>query len=340
MDIETADPATGFQALAKAIALSPDYECFIFHRFDRLAARNLLHLEAKLRYLQHKLDEADKLALSPSADNESRRSIRAWEAFERNAADPSRPEHAQMKLAEQIQETFEKYRRFFVCIMLLIIGFLSVIFDAMFSSDSFSLEYHPQTHDLALTVAETALLQQNQIATLEPPRARAIAVAQHLSHSYPDLSNDPSQKSHFLAGLSANRLSNQGDLLSIRRPAEKDPLSRFLQDHWIFHTTSISAKTEYILEQHVNWVAAGVSTIVAAILLLGAILILHVLEDRRAQLGVIGMLTVLFAGSVALLTNARRSEVFASTAAYAAVLVVFVSSEGNTGPAGCICSPG
>ncbi len=46
----------------------------------------------------------------------------------------------------------------------------------------------------------------------------------------------------------------------------------------------------------------------------------------------IGGFTVGFAISVGLLTNARRAEVFAATAAYAAVLVVFVS--GNLGNAG------
>ncbi|KAK1756527.1 hypothetical protein QBC47DRAFT_321849 [Echria macrotheca] len=301
MDIETPDPDTGFPALAKAIALNPDYECFIFHRFDRLAARNLLHLEAKLRYLEHKLNEADKLALSPLADTESRRSLRTWEALERNAADPSRPEHDRMELIEQIRENLDKY--------------------------------------------QTALLQQNQVATLlEPPRARALAVAQYLSYSYPDIRNNPSQKTHLLAGLSEARLSqpqpHTNDLLTIRRPVEKDPLSRFLQDHWFFGATSVSAKTEYIKERHVSWAAAGASIVVAAILLLGAIIVLHVLENKQAQLGVISLLTVLFALSVGVLTSARRSEIFASTAAYAAVLVVFVSSDQSSGPVSCTCTLG
>jgi hypothetical protein len=42
-------------------------------------------------------------------------------------------------------------------------------------------------------------------------------------------------------------------------------------------------------------------------------------------------LTVAFAGSLALFTNARRQDVFAATAAYAAVLVVFVSGNLATG---------
>jgi hypothetical protein len=45
---------------------------------------------------------------------------------------------------------------------------------------------------------------------------------------------------------------------------------------------------------------------------------------------------VAFAGSLALFTNARRQDVFAATAAYAAVLVVFIS--GNLG-SGTLSSP-
>ncbi|KAI1467855.1 uncharacterized protein F4812DRAFT_459139 [Daldinia caldariorum] len=62
-------------------------------------------------------------------------------------------------------------------------------------------------------------------------------------------------------------------------------------------------------------VTSIVSTIAAAILLLGAIALLRLLNQGSAQLGVIAMFMVLFAVSVGVLTNARRSEIFASTAA-------------------------
>lgn len=39
------------------------------------------------------------------------------------------------------------------------------------------------------------------------------------------------------------------------------------------------------------------------------------------------MYTILFASSVTVCTNARRAEISAATAAYAAVLIVFVSGE-------------
>ena len=60
--------------------------------------------------------------------------------------------------------------------------------------------------------------------------------------------------------------------------------------------------------------------------------VLSILVNRswKIRLGVVATFTVLFAGVIGLLTYARRAEVFASSAAYAAVLVVYVS--GGLGP--------
>ncbi|KAK3293541.1 uncharacterized protein B0H64DRAFT_465913 [Chaetomium fimeti] len=184
MDVEImASGRTGFPLLAQRISLSPDYESFIFRKFDRLSARNLLHLEGKLAYLEHKLDQADEQAALPTADNEARRSVRAWEAFEENAANPDRPEHMHMKLAEQVHETLKEY------------------------------------------------------PALEAPKNRAFDVAHN--QFYEDINDEfghTKRQRPLLAGLAECRLEegNRRDLVAVRRPADKDLLSRFLQDHWIF----------------------------------------------------------------------------------------------------------
>lgn len=280
-----ATTASGFPGLAQNIASTPDYETFIFRKFDRLSARNLLHLESRLAYLEWKLDRADEQAMQ-SQDNETLRSMRAWEAFEENAKDQSRAENARMAIAEEIKKTLGEY------------------------------------HD--------ALLRQHQIASLKAPRKRTVEVLR--SQSYEQVNDTFGNRTigrPFLAGLSANRIDviHQGDLIALRRLSEKDPLSRFLQDHWRFKTTKLANNTEHIKEKHVAWAAAAVSTFVAAVLLLGAIFSLRLLGREDAQLGLIAMFTILFAASISGLTNARRAEIFASTAAYAAVLVVFVSSS-------------
>lgn len=70
-----------------------------------------------------------------------------------------------------------------------------------------------------------------------------------------------------------------------------------------------------------------VYVVLAAVLLFGAIYNLYFVRDDQKRLGLIAGYTVVFALCVGLLTNARRSEIFGACAAYAAVLVVFVSGD-------------
>jgi hypothetical protein len=60
---------------------------------------------------------------------------------------------------------------------------------------------------------------------------------------------------------------------------------------------------------------AWFSTALAALLLIGAILVLYKVQSPDLRLGLIALFTALFAASVGLLTNARRAELFGATAA-------------------------
>lgn len=53
----------------------------------------------------------------------------------------------------------------------------------------------------------------------------------------------------------------------------------------------------------------------AALLLVGAIAVLYVVNSDKVKLGLIAIFTTIFAASVGLLTNAKRSEIFGATAA-------------------------
>lgn len=57
------------------------------------------------------------------------------------------------------------------------------------------------------------------------------------------------------------------------------------------------------------------STILATLLLVGAILVLYKVNNNDLRLGLIALFTVIFAGSVGLLTNGSMAEVFGATAA-------------------------
>jgi hypothetical protein len=84
-----------------------------------------------------------------------------------------------------------------------------------------------------------------------------------------------------------------------------------------------------ISEKRIARAVSVLSTIIAAILLIGAVVNLYLVANNNVRLILIAVYTTVFASTVGLLTSASRAEVYASTAAYAACLVVFVS--GNLG---------
>ena len=78
-----------------------------------------------------------------------------------------------------------------------------------------------------------------------------------------------------------------------------------------------------------------ITILLAASLLFGAIYNLYFVQREQVKLGLIAGYTLAFALSISLISNARRVEIFGACAAYAAVLVVFVSGNiGNSGDQG------
>lgn len=84
----------------------------------------------------------------------------------------------------------------------------------------------------------------------------------------------------------------------------------------------------YISERRLQLFVTFINILVTFALLFGAIYHLYSVNTTK-KLGLVAFYTVLFAVCVGLFTNAKRSEVFGACAAYAAVLVVFIS--GNVG---------
>jgi hypothetical protein len=62
-------------------------------------------------------------------------------------------------------------------------------------------------------------------------------------------------------------------------------------------------------------------------MLFGPIFNLYYVKDAKKRLILVAAYTVAFALCVGLLTNASRAEIFAASAGYVAVLVVFVSGD-------------
>ncbi|KAI9686991.1 MAG: hypothetical protein M1822_002744 [Bathelium mastoideum] len=274
----------GYPSLAAWIARDPDHEAFVFRRFDRLAARNLLHLQSRLITVELEIDQLDEEARLNS-DYEARQSSRRWETLVRRAEEGKELEKKRLAKGEELEARIREY------------------------------------HD--------ALLRQAQVVELHEPNERVLStIREYVRGSTGKVSDE--ELLPLIGGRAESMLEEDIDLAALRKLPHQDLLSRLLQDHWVFQkrvATDPYDRTRIYKGQHVAWTVAAISTTFSAVLLIGTIAGLYAVQNDKAKLGMVAGFTLLFALGIALMTNARRSEIFAATAAYAAVLVVFISGD-------------
>lgn len=87
----------------------------------------------------------------------------------------------------------------------------------------------------------------------------------------------------------------------------------------------------YYASQTVKRLLTFVGIVGATQLLEAAIVTLYLVTNDRIRFALIAIFISLFAVAVSVLSDARRPEMFAATAEYAAVLVVFVSGDLSSG---------
>jgi uncharacterized membrane protein len=92
-------------------------------------------------------------------------------------------------------------------------------------------------------------------------------------------------------------------------------------------------EVNYIPEKFLNRVVTFCVLVLAAILLVGAIWFLWLVQIKQphqsAQLALLTIFIIAFGFALNFMTAATRDQVFGATAAYAAVLVVFVGTNTN-----------
>ncbi|WQF80553.1 hypothetical protein CDEST_05567 [Colletotrichum destructivum] len=165
-----------------------------------------------------------------------------------------------------------------------------------------------------------ALLLHSEITKLRRPNRRVLdAFLMWFKQPFPAL-----------GGRAKTFLDDPDDLVALNAVSETDFMSEYLRRHWPAQK-EISRDASFGIgrydEGSVTLAVAIVSILVAAVLLVGSITSLYFVQSDAAKLGMIAAFTALFATSVGTMTTARRAEIFAATAAYAAVLVVFVSGN-------------
>lgn len=320
----------GFGSLADFIAADGDHSVAIYRRFDRLAARDLLYYQSELSRLQaiqdeYDVEDAKGVERSEQADSwhHIRCNARDWNTL-RHAAEKSpsaaAPPNAssiedgarkRVELAMEIRKTLKDYR------------------EALIQENTLLSMHHPSQQTM------TALSNYFHTRT---------TMADARSSTYPMLSGASSQL--YPPGMSSYQI-DQSDYVSLSQSYGSDLLTHFLKTYCarlfrvrppspvlpqhegvtISHLPRSQA-THYSI-QRVRFVASFITTLTAAILLFLPIYTLYhtAAATPALTLGLIALFTILFAGAIVVMTQARRAEVFGACAGYAAVLVVFVSGD-------------
>ncbi len=187
----------------------------------------------------------------------------------------------------------------------------------------------PDCNSTHLTTTDDALLQRAEIAKLQRPNERTLTAARGFVKGSA-VQGGSVAMFPILEGRAQSYLDDELDLVTLSKQVVRDPLSDLLHASWPFQQIRSQDPFDRILlyeNSHISQAVSTTGVILAAVLLIGAIIHLYLVVDATAKLAFLAMYTLLFALSVAFCTNARRVEVFAVTAAYAAVLVVFVSGD-------------
>ncbi|PQE28778.1 chorismate mutase protein [Rutstroemia sp. NJR-2017a WRK4] len=178
-----------------------------------------------------------------------------------------------------------------------------------------------------------AIVLDSTLLSIEKPSSRTLTAFRNVFHNVHVSGIDGAYPT--LGGHSSQIYDDADDLMVLKSQLEEDRLTRFLRYYFaiLFTVKRTDSPLVYFSEGRLRLVVALINLILAAVLLFGAIYNLYWVSSDGKKLGLIAGYTVAFAACIGFATNAKRSEVFAGCAAYAAVLVVFVS--GNLGtPAG------
>ncbi|OQV07876.1 hypothetical protein CLAIMM_12235 [Cladophialophora immunda] len=296
----------GYRGLARFMIRDKDRSPCIFRRFDELGVRNLLYLQSELLEIEKRLEELDiahiQAPLNVKAD------LRDWKGMsvKHDVDQPSR---------SQIQERIDLVLR---------------------------LRYMIREYQ------EMLVLGYKLRAIERPPRRTLEAIRKCFNNAASTLT--PGIPA--LDGRNTTIFDDANDLVSLRVVTDDDRLTRFLQNTFpvLFaknirkfdieqqkqgQGSNIDDPLSYYSERRLHICVAMIYIVLAALLLFGAMFNLYYVESNTKRLVFIVGYTAVFALCVGFLTNARRAEIFGACAAYAAVLVVFIS-----GGLGGVGSPG
>lgn len=342
---------SGFGSLASFMASDTDHSPFVYRRFDKLATRDLIYYQSQLSQLQAEQDELDihdRIIVNSTSDDrqEHRDMIRDcaqdWNAFEHAAFEPQSALRAQGSATDSLSHADRRWEKRMDLAMRI---------------------------RMTLKDYREALIQQSTLLSMPAPSSQTMTAMSRYFHgstrSTPAGTNTDPAAYSILSGASSslyplNMNESQiraSDYVALSKPTEPDLLTNLLRTRLsrlfrakpppelpLFHAgrpqPTIShlspSQMKYYSYERVRFTASFITTLAAAILLFVPIYALYNTSKSQPSLtlALIAMFTVIFAGSLAVMTTASRSEIFGACAAYSAVLVVFISGDFASGGGG------
>jgi len=293
MDLQTSNTPEGYAKLAAFMGAHP--ETAILRRFGTLNMQNLLYLQAELINLENALH---KQAKEDFESGHPERSIYAsdWETL-RDSTTEKDGNPAQWNLMLQIRERLKEYNQ--------------------------------------------ALCLQRKIANMDPPNQQDFKFLD-VWKTLPSMGNvmligddsDVWEKFDPLELVCLRPRQNDSHLVSFLSTKVVEPYHD-LVGHFFKKPDSsdIHKRTVHYSQAAITRFSAAVGTVVASMLLVGSVVVLYSLKSMEMRLLAIGLFTAGFSLGLCLLTNGRMVEIFSATAAFVAVQVVFVGTNGADSPA-------
>ncbi|PQE24140.1 ATP synthase subunit gamma protein [Rutstroemia sp. NJR-2017a BVV2] len=288
----------GYPKLAALQATYP--QLGIYRRFATLNARNLLYLQAELVILESNLNEFTRRDCV-SEDLTARLYNKNWYHLDKRKDGVLNSQYYTMlRVREKLKEYTGRSER-------------GVVIDRY---------------------VDECLFQQRQLATFDLPESGNLEFLN-------DWLVDPRQGDCALEGLDRNVWKEKEDLVVIKPDGIavdsftrvlRKPLTAFwhkLRTRRCHRQADEESMIYAYDEKIVIRVADMIGTAIASLLPVLAVVVLYSVREMLARLGIIALFTVLFALALMITTKAKRVEIFAATAGFASVQVVFVGSTSS-----------
>ncbi|KAK1623490.1 hypothetical protein BDP81DRAFT_332022 [Colletotrichum phormii] len=132
-------------------------------------------------------------------------------------------------------------------------------------------------------------------------------------------------------GYGTDLLSQRSDFIALSPSNETDFLTRSLPSLAGRYLPGSRHETmgdvKYYSARHVTRLVTIITVLAASLVIQAAIITLYLLRNEALRLCMIAVFTSVFAASLAVMTDGRRTDIILATAACAAVLVAFVAQD-------------